>query len=441
MMRHRVRFVALFAAVGAVLAGCAESGSDGGSGKSQADVTDVGEIGNDYALTYTGGTAGTADESLAPIKIGYINQEGGVPAFPEATAGIEAAVEYVNEELGGADGHPVVLETCVVQAEEDGQRCATQMLNDPDVAFVMTGVLVVGNQSIYDVLAGQKPVIIGFPGQIPDFVAEDAYALTPGAVGVVKGMGIFVGENLDGVDKVAIVHSDNTAGKTGAESLLKPALESFGITDVTLVPVADTATAPDLASAIQAAGVEEADVFMPLVTVQGCIATYDALESLGISPTVVTTGICYGTPMTQHLEDLGLDDQVPDGWYFGDLGYSYFIPEDESGMTTYLAKVAEYGPEGVEYTGFAGPLFANLLTSVRFVNEVGGDNVTPDSIRGAVQGFTGPMMLVAGPIQCGFSPAFKTLCGKEMGVQQYVDGEWKAVADAINGKAIDSTTV
>ena len=50
--------------------------------------------------------------------------------------------------------------------------------------------------------------------------------------------------------------------------------------------------------------------------------------------------------MTDHLADLGLDDQVPDGWYFGDLGYSYFTPDEESGMETYLAKIAEYGPDG-----------------------------------------------------------------------------------------------
>ena len=57
-----------------------------------------------------------------------------MPSFPEATAGIEAAVEYVNAELGGVDGHPIELATCLVQAEEDGQRCATEMVNDDDVS-------------------------------------------------------------------------------------------------------------------------------------------------------------------------------------------------------------------------------------------------------------------------------------------------------------------
>jgi branched-chain amino acid transport system substrate-binding protein len=427
-IRRPVRFLALVSALAVLLVSLATTAAGAGSD------------GNDFGLSYTGGTAGKADKKLTPITIGYINQEGGVPSFPEATAGINAAVKYVNNELGGAQKHPVAVKKCAVQTEEDGQRCATEMLNDDSVAFVMTGTLVVGNESVYSTLAGKKPVLIGFPGTIADFVAEDAYALTPGAVGVVKGMGIFVGQNLKDVKKVSVVHSDNAAGKAGAESMLKPALAKFGITDVTLVPVSDTATGPDLASAIQAAGAEQADLFVPLVSVQGCIATYDALQSLGLKPKVLTTGLCYGTPMTKHLKDVGAKGPVPNGWYYGDLGYSYFIPDEESGMNTYLDKIKQYGPKNVEYTGFAGPLFANLLTAVKFVNQIGPDNLNSDSLRQAVKGFTGPMMIVAGPMQCGFDAAFKTLCGKEMGVQQYKNGKWKSIANALNGKAIDSTT-
>ena len=48
--------------------------------------------------------------------------------------------------------------------------------------------------------------------------------------------------------------------------------------------------------------------------------------------------------------------------------------------------------------------------------------MTPETIRTAAQDFTGPMMLVAGPMHCGFDPVFKSLCGTQMGVQQYADG-------------------
>jgi branched-chain amino acid transport system substrate-binding protein len=438
--RRRVRCIAVAAALALALAACGGDDDDTVSSEDDATTSSSGEaaVSNEWALGYTGGTEGPADDTLEPIRIGYINQEGGVPAFPEATIGIDAAVEYVNEELGGVQGHPVELVDCVVQAEEDGQRCATEMLNNDDVAFVMTGVMVVGNGSLSTVLSGKKPVFIGFPAVPEDFVASDAFAFTPGAVGVVRGMSTFVGEYLDGVETVAIVHADNASGQASADVFLKPGLAEYGITDVKTVGVPDTATGPDLAAAIQAAGGDTADLFIPLLTVQGCAATYDALQSLGVQPKVLTTGLCYGTPMTEHLRDLGLDDPVPDGWYYGDLGYSYFMPDDASGMTTYLAKIAQYGPEAAEYTGYAGPLFANLLTSVKLLNQIGADNVTADAVRQAAATFTGPMMLVAGPMQCGFDPVFKSLCGTQMGVQQYADGEWASIANALNGKAIET---
>jgi branched-chain amino acid transport system substrate-binding protein len=448
---HRFRLLAtLTAALALVVAGCASGDDDtattepadenAGTNDEPAEAPKAETVGNDWALAYTGGTDGAADPNLDPIVIGYINQEGGVPAFPEATVGLEAAVEYANEELGGIEGHPLEIAKCIVQVEEDGQRCATEMLNNDDVSFVMTGVLVVGNGSVYSVLDGKKPVFVGFPAVAADFVAADAFAFTPGAVGVVKGLATFVGEHLDGINSVAIVHSNNDAGKAGAESFLKPGLNAYGIQDVTTVPVDDTATAPELASAIQAAGGDTADLFIPLLTVQGCAATYDALQSLGVQPRVVTTGLCYGTPMTSHLSDLGLNDPVPDGWYYADLGYSYFMPDDESGMSTYLENIAQYAGEDAEYTGYAGPLFANLLTSAKFLNAIGAENVTADAVREQARGFEGPMMLVAGPMKCGFDPVFKSICGQEMGVQRYESGEWTSVANALNGQAINVAT-
>jgi len=112
--------------------------------------------------------------------------------------------------------------------------------------------------------------------------------------------------------------------------------------------------------------------------------------------------------------------------------------------------VQEYGvkPAGadtLEYTGFAGPMFANLLTVAKFINSIGVDNVSPESMLGAMKSFKGPMMLQAGPLDCGnitvLAIPFPSACASLMGVQQYKDGQWISVADALNGKAIDATTI
>ncbi|MFM8947255.1 MAG: hypothetical protein ACKOJC_11215, partial [Actinomycetota bacterium] len=51
----------------------------------------------DTGVAYTGGPGGVA--SGDPILIGYVNQEGGTPAFPEASVGIDSAVWFINNFL------------------------------------------------------------------------------------------------------------------------------------------------------------------------------------------------------------------------------------------------------------------------------------------------------------------------------------------------------
>jgi ABC-type branched-subunit amino acid transport system substrate-binding protein len=239
-------------------------------------------------------------------------------------------------------------------------------------------------------------------------------------------MAVFVAKFLPNVKSVAVVHGDDPAATFAAQNLFKPLAAKLGLTNVTLVPVSDTAQSAEVQQQIQNAGADKADVLVPLVTVQLCSAVYDALQSLGTNPTVVTSGLCYGTPVTKHMKDIGSKDQVPNNWYYGDYGYSYFSPDVASGMTTYLAKVHQYGGPNVEYTGFAGPTFANLLTAVQLYNKIGVDKVTVTNLSSAVTNFKGPMMLVVGPMNCGHfpNPLFKSLCGSQMGVQQYKNPNW-----------------
>jgi branched-chain amino acid transport system substrate-binding protein len=413
----RSRQLAAFVVMVAVLAACGSDGKKGNSNSAAARTTaPTAAVSLDYALNYTGGKAGRADSSLKPITIGYVNQEDAVPSFPEASVGIKTAVRFVNEKLRGVDGHALKLSTCIVRSEEDGQRCGTQMANDDQVSFVIVGVLAVGGKALYSTLEGKKPVIIGSISGTDDLFAKDAFSFASGGPGVLAAMATFISTRLSDVHKVAVVYADNPGGRAATEGFLKPLLQKAGIRDITLVPAADTATGPDLVTAIQAAGGLEADVLVPFVTLPGCIATYDALKSLAISPTVVATGLCFGKGMTQHLADLGSKDVVPNGWYFGDFGQSMFVPNERSGMATAVGVLKQYEGPDVEYTGFATPLFADLLTAVRFMNQIGAEKITADAMRKAMKSFTGPMMTIAGPMKCGFSSLFPSLCGHHAGI-------------------------
>ena len=241
---------------------------------------------------------------------------------------------------------------------------------------MLTGVILQGNAEFYEALNGNKPILIGNGLAVEDFVTPAGVSFTAGATGTVAGLAKFTIETLQPAS-VAVVNIDNAGGNAAANVLIKPAMDAAGIA-TSIVAVAETATAPDIASAMEAAGAGEADVFILLTTIQGCINAYDSIQSLGIDPVVVTTGLCYGTPMIQHMEDIGAEGDFPDGWYYGGYGYNYFEPDLESGVATYVAKVFEYGEPAsgateIEYTGFAGPTFYNVMTAVKLLNGLGDD--------------------------------------------------------------------
>lgn len=449
----------MVAALGVFAAACSED--DGGSGTpaTQApttaptteapggtDSTDapagdlpVLQSSIDVGLAYTGGPGGVA--SGDPIKIGYVNQEGGTPAFPEASVGVDAGVWFVNNFLGGVGGRPIELVKCFVTKEEDGLKCGQEMLANADVQAVLVGAMLVGNAPLLDTLNGKKPVLLPNPVTTPEFLATDGYAFTPGSPGVIQGLSVFAAKyipELEGreVNTVAVVYNDNPAGTVAFEALTKPILESLGV-KVTGVPVADTAGATEMATAIQSSGADTADVFYPLVTIQGCIGVYDALRTLEIDTAVVTTGLCFGVPMQNHLKAAGEAGALPDGWYFGGYGFSYEIPGDPSTdayIDAALAWAKETGVSNPEYTGFGGPTFGSLLTLVKFMNAGATDSA---AIRAASKSFAGPMWAGVGDFQCGGNPVFPSLCGFSIGIQQQQGTNYVSIADGYNGKAIN----
>ena len=393
----------------------------------------------DTGLAYTGGPGGVA--SGDPIKIGYVNQEGGTPAFPEASVGVDTGVWFINNFLGGVGGRPIELVKCFVTKEEDGQKCAQEFLANDEIQAVLVGAMFNGNAPLLDTLKDKKPTYLPNPVTTPEFLATDAYAFTPGSPGVIQGLSVFAAKyvpEIEGkeVKSVAVVYNDNPAGTVAFTALTKPILEALGV-EVTGVPVADTAGATEMATAIQSSGADKADVFYPLVTIQGCIGVYDALKTLEIETTVVTTGLCFGIPMQDHLKSVGEEGNLPDGWYFGGYGYSYEIPgnpENDAYIDAALAWAKETGVENPEYTGFGGPTFGTLITLVKFMNEGAADSA---ALREASKAFTGPMWAGVGDFKCGGNPTFPSLCGFSIGIQQQQGTEYVSIADGYNGKAIN----
>ena len=63
-----------------------------------------------------------------PIKIGFVNLEGGAVSLPELRIGVQTAADYVNEH-GGANGRPLEIIPCNVDGTpEKSIDCANQLV-------------------------------------------------------------------------------------------------------------------------------------------------------------------------------------------------------------------------------------------------------------------------------------------------------------------------
>jgi branched-chain amino acid transport system substrate-binding protein len=366
----------------------------------------------DYGLKYTGGKAGKADPNAEPFLVGFVNQEGSTPAYPEMTPGAEAAVQFINEELGGMAGRPLKLDKCNIQSEEDGQKCAAQFLNNSKIMSVEYGLTVNGNTPFHTTVAGKLPVIASWPGGPADYTTPGIRMFNGGALATLSAMVQDVEKK--GAKSVALVSSPNPAGKFVSEKILKPQMKALGV-KVTVVYVPDDGTAPDYVSALQASGAAKSDVIMSIPAGAGvCVFLYDAMKTLAISDTpVIATYYCYGDPMPEHTGG------GPKGWDFFGPDKNQHIASDEQAV--YLDAMKAYTDNKNTFVGAPQAPFGDLLTLAKFVNTVGPD-ITRLQIVEQIQKFEGPQFMVDGLDKCDQNVTFIGACGDSSSGSTY-DGE------------------
>lgn len=358
------------------------------------------EVVTDY-LAFTGGTEGPADESMDPVVIGWVNAEGGVGEQPAATRAAEAAIAYVNAELGGIGGRPLALDTCfIVEAEEEGQACAQQMVNNDAVSVIVFGAVVTGNQSFHATVAGSKPVIIGVAANPADNVAENAYALFGTQDSVLTPWGTYARDVL-GAETAAVVFPSQAGASTAADQATA-GLEAAGLV-VSSVGYEQDQT--DLLGPLTAAGGQDADVIVPMTDFAGCTNLYLALDQIGATQPVVSNPLC----LAADWSDLG---GVPQ-WTFG---IAQSLPSDPTAPDSayYVETSASQGLEPADaFNPFAALAWANILHVARFMNAVGADNITPESIAEQVQNFEGPLIMGAPSVDCGQNPEQPAQCNNQ----------------------------
>jgi branched-chain amino acid transport system substrate-binding protein len=349
------------------------------------------------------------------VEVGFLNDQGGALGFPAATAGAQAAVKYINHSLGGIDGHPVKLVTCfVASAEEQGQACAEQMVNNKKIKLVVFGNVATGNQSFEAVNQGQKAILLGNSVGSGDATAKNAFILNGNPFTLLGGIATYAKSVLKA--KTAAIVYPNTAMAAGGVAALEQALKTDGIT---YKAVAYDPTATDLTAPLVAAGASSADFVVPLVsTPPDCIDASKALTSLNITkPIVVAGSFCYSAPVLQ-----GLGGHAPR--WVQVSSQSLLTNASLPDIRAFRKASAASGLPVVDQTNAdAATSWSLLLTAARFINAAGGVKATTAGIVRQAKTFSGPLALGAPILKCGAVKGSPGLCGVQTQLFKYDGGQ------------------
>ena len=335
----------------------------------------------DY-VQYTGGTKGAADTSKSKIVIGWTNQQGG-PADPSpfATDGAKLAVKYVNEELGGVDGHPIELASCFTSTtEEQGQSCGEKFANDDGVDVVAVGAMSIGSQPLMASIDGAKPMVYSVAAGASDAQNKNGYILFGDLIRVLPPLATFSKEVLKA--KTAAVIYPEAPGLSYAADALTGGLKAAGIT---YKRVSYPANATDLVAPLSAAGAQTADVVNPVVLPPQCVTVAKALQQSKVTAPVVATPLCLNSNVAKALGDLPQ-------WYYG-IASSLTADRSDPAAGAFMAVAAKNGGAEKAADPYYSISFAEILTIVQWMNAVGPDKLSPEAIAAKAKAFKGPLAL------------------------------------------------
>ena len=426
VLRHRRRLgltgIAALAVVALAMAGCSSnSSSSSGSASTTTSAAAApspsgtsGGLGAQSVtnyLTYTGGKSGPANSSLTPVTVGFVNQQGGPEVIGlHATDGAEMAVKYINAELGGVDGHPIVLDTCfIASAEEEGTGCAQKFLANKNVHVVSMGAAVIGVQSFYSTLGGALPVIGGVAALSIDGQQKNTAVLFGDATSVLGPTGTYGKDVLHA--KTAVILYPDTASATPGALATEAGLKAAGIS-VKMGPYPENTT--DLTGVLASTGAASADMVIPAVAAPDCVNIDKALIQQGITDPkkIVAAPLCLNGQVAA-----GLGGDFPKWTYL--IASSLYGDTTDPGMIEYMKLAQTYSTPANAPDPWNIVDFGQMMTIDKILNQVGYANLTPAAILSAAKAFKGPQALGAPALECGYDPSEPGVCNNRSQFFEY----------------------
>jgi branched-chain amino acid transport system substrate-binding protein len=286
MIRLRSLSAAAIAVAALTAAGCSSSSSTSSSSSSTPAASNTAAAAGSSVFGTPKKATGT------PYVFGMINDETGAVTFPEARQGSIAAADYVNNYLGGINGHPIVIDNCTGDGTPaTATACANQLVAKHPIAIL--GAADVGAPASIPIYQHANLAYLGgIPFTPVPSTAPNSIQFWSVSVGDNTAAAVYAGQTLH-VKSVAIVYFSNPQG----ESLLPqitPVFKAAGVTTIHDIPLSPTSPDPSpQAALVESSGAQLAYVDVP----NGCGNVLKALKTVGYTGKIMGIDPCGAPPV------------------------------------------------------------------------------------------------------------------------------------------------
>lgn len=361
-----------------------------------------------------------------PIRIGTINQDtGAAGAFPELTKADQVAIDFINTELGGVDGHPLELVTCDTQFSPDlSQACAQEMVAK-DVAAVVGGIDVWGT-GITTLDNNGIPYVGGIPVSFEAARSGVSFQFSGGIWGAVLGEGEYAWRHR--ARRVAIIAAD-FGPITDAAELGRKALERHDV-QVDLVSIAPINA--DMVQALNTASQSNPDAIIALTADSGCKPTMLTARQLGLKAPILYTGSCAAPNIVDSVNG------AAEGAIFN---VEANLGDDDPDAVAYQAITDRYGPKhGYEALSAGTVSFRAMMNLYTILRDIGGDGVTRSRILARFRAARERPSFMGHPYTCDGRQlaGYPALCSPQQVLAELHEGALRAVTGWLDVAAFAS---
>jgi branched-chain amino acid transport system substrate-binding protein len=339
-----------------------------------------------------------------PIKVGMINQENTpLGSFPELRLGAQAAVDFINRELGGVDGRPLELSPCITTfSVEKSQQCAQDLVQQ-DVVAVTGGIDITSSGSIPVLEQNNLPYIGGIPVNFTEMQSPMSFQFSGGAPGAFVAFAKHAADT--GAKKVVVAYADYPPIKSAAVDYGVRTLEKLGVPEIVEVPFPVTAT--DLLPVITKAKESGADAVFVGAADTACAPAMKNAHDLGLTSQMYLVGACAAPNIADQIGVEAVEGRI----------FNIENPSDPNDLETamYFAAVAKHGSPELPAASAATISFRNVMNLYALMVELGPDNITKETLLEKVRASRNRPSFAGHPYTCDGAqmPDLRALCAPQ----------------------------